>query len=160
MPFEVCVYSDAILVFRLGIIQTLNILSFLVSWVFGLGLLGVTPAFDCDSSLSGSEVPSAPAQCFCTWRNLGPIYKWFIQNSVLRHKLKFCADLAQLPGPPECPSQAWLPRVIVLHWSTKGGQNCWTLLLYVPSECPLQSDCYWLSVLWPLRFPVGHGANY
>lgn len=165
VSFEVCVYSDAILVFRLGVIQTLHILSFLCFLSFW------TWAFRSDPStrlwfltLSDSEVPTAPVQCFPTWGNLGPIYKCFIQSSVLCHRLKFYAHLAQLPSPPEVPSLSKVPGL-----STQGSHialvyqrrtYCWTLLLHVPSECPLQSDWYLLSVLWAPRFPVGSGPNY
>lgn len=87
--------------------------SVFVSWVFGLGLLGVTK-HSIVSSLSYSEVPSAPAQCFSIWRNLGPIYKWFIQNSVLLHKqfsvLMWHLSLQVLQKSPPSPrSQACRP---------------------------------------------------
>lgn len=83
---------------------------FLSFWTWALGS---DPAFDCDFSLSYSEVPSAPAQCFSIWRNLGPIYKWFVQNSVLLHKqfLCSCGTSAQVlqKSPPSPRSQACRP---------------------------------------------------
>lgn len=135
-------------------------LCFLSVWTWALGS---DLAFNCDSSLSYSEVPSPPAQCFSSWRNLGPIYKWFVQNSVLLHKqfLCSCGTSASRSSRNPLPLQGAKPVGQGGHTSltSEGGRTAGPFSGTSPSECPLQSDWYWLSVFWALRSPVGSGPN-
>lgn len=108
-------------------------LCFLSVWTWALGS---DLAFNCDSSLSYSEVPSPPAQCFSSWRNLGPIYKWFVQNSVLLHKQFLCSrgTSASRSSRNPLPLQGAKPVGQGGHTSLTSWRRtyCWTFLRHVP----------------------------
>lgn len=139
-----------------------------VSWLLEFLDLGFWEWF---LSLSCFKVPST-SECFSTQRNSSPIYKWFLQNPVLCHRLQFCAYLAPQPlGPPEAPSLYKEPvqsasmvlgagspdsHIALASWR----RTChWTFLPHVPQW---MSTTEWLVLavsFWALRFPAGNGPN-